>query len=510
MVTVTEMHKKMIRTVINQLPLYIQQYSSADQRLLTEFLSILGYFEEAEYKRTYLINRLVEYNNTLLGTKIYLHTPFLWFSRAYLQKAQQILSRTDFHAQSFYEYLAKQLRTSKKQPGVFELIRKNTSLIDLAWEQLQYKSRLMLVPLSDNQYEMIQKMFRLVKNDAIRTLDPQLVRKHLIPDLSKGFTTKRDIFNFFTMLESIWQINYHSPAFGLSRLFYHIRMNDLPFEEIIPCHDSRNTVLNMSDIFTVRNASMDFIGVLYVPSHDINLLEEYLKIQEQKGVLKLKKLSVILTTRRSISLDLYKAGEGWSKIKSSYLNQIANEIKNTKTVSLFGDNNGNYLSSPFNPTWHFDQHQLPDEIIKLYCEISPQYTFSDLLLESETRNINSIHSLKNKGLLRQLFYNNVMNVDWIPWQMVYDYSLQYYWIILPKIDIKQIESLLRISPLSSANLSKENIFLWAYLTPETAQWIKEQFNWEVYTVTQYMSPWRAQYNWFDGNKLKWITPNFLQ
>ena len=49
MVTVTEMHKKMIRTVINQLPQYIQQYSPANQVLLTEFITILGYFEEAEY-----------------------------------------------------------------------------------------------------------------------------------------------------------------------------------------------------------------------------------------------------------------------------------------------------------------------------------------------------------------------------------------------------------------------------------------------------------------------------
>ena len=89
MVKVTEMHKKMIKTVIDQLPKYIQYYSPVDQMILTNFLLLIEYYEEAEYNREYLKHRLLEYNRKLLKTSEYLHTPFLWFTHTYFQKASK-------------------------------------------------------------------------------------------------------------------------------------------------------------------------------------------------------------------------------------------------------------------------------------------------------------------------------------------------------------------------------------------------------------------------------------
>ena len=384
MVTIKEKHKKMIRTVIKQLPQYIRQYSNVDQTILTNFLLLLENYEEAEKNREYLKHLFLEHNNKLLGTKEYLHTPFLWFSRTYFRKAHQILSLTDFHAHSFYEYLAKQLRSEKKQPGVFELIRKNIPLTNFEWEQLQYKCNRMLVPLSSLQYELIQKMFNFIINDGINALDPQLIKKQLLPLFSKGVITKNDLLRFFATLESSWVIRFHSQAFGLNRLFYHIQTKDTPFEKIIPYHNSENTVLNMSDIFVNRDTPMDYMGVFYIPKNDVTCLKEFLKDQVQEGSIKIKNLSTIVYSHRSISLDLYKVDEGWSTLKESDLNQLANEIRKYK-VDVSRDNHyRNYLSPPFNKEWLFSQHQLPIEIIRIYCEVPSQYTFSDILSDSET------------------------------------------------------------------------------------------------------------------------------
>ena len=124
MVSVTEKHKKMIQTIIKQSPQYIQQYPQDDQRLLNEFLNLLTHFDEAEYQRTRLLERFIDYNKKLYGTDLYLKCPFLWFTETYIEKAITALILTDFNASSFFEYLTKHLRKKIEGPGVFDLIRK--------------------------------------------------------------------------------------------------------------------------------------------------------------------------------------------------------------------------------------------------------------------------------------------------------------------------------------------------------------------------------------------------
>ena len=509
MATVIEKHKKMIQTVINQLPKYFQQYPEENRKLLNEFHELLSCFDEAELNREGLKKRFNNYTSRLLGTDNYIQTPFLWFSITFFQKASQTLELTDFQGQSFYKYFAKQLRVWNAQPGVFELIRKITPLNDLAWEHLQYRSIQMTVPLSIEQYNTIKKMYALVKGNAIDTLNPTFVRSQLVGRFSKDFKTTKELTSLFTLLESVWRIDYHSPAFGIERLFYHIQSNQKSIEEIIGYHNSNNTLLNISDIFKVKNKSMDYIGVLYVPSDDIILLEKYLQSCERKGLLNLKILSNISSIRRSISLDFYKADVGWLNVEKPYLNQITSHLRNNKLNSTL-DENFDYLSPITNQEWHFNLHKMPEEIIKLYCELPSLYTFSDLLTKSKRRNSLSVNLIKRKGLLRQLLYNNVVSIYWIPRQLVYEYSLTYYYVVIPKTEIEQILSLLSIFPYSILNLSKEHIFVWAHLAPEIAKWINERLKWDLYEVRRYISPWKAEYSWFDEDQVKWVTPKILQ
>ena len=500
----------MIQTVIKQLPQYIQQYSHRDQLVLNEFLEILKHVENVRVKRSSLIKYLRKYTEKLLNTEIYVQNPFLWFSEVYFSKAFQILSMTDFHAHSFYEYVVKQLRSSKNHPGVFELIRKNTPLTDLEWERLQYESSRMVAPLTHKQYEIIQKMFQLVTNGGINILDPNLVRKQLVSNLSTGFKTINELIHFFTTLEFLWHIDYHTSAFGISRLFCHIQIKKKQFEDILLIRRPQNTTLNMSRIYENRNKKQEYIGILYVPTNSIQSLKEFLKKQEQKGNIKIKKISPIDSNYRSISLNLYKPGEGWVKISSKYIQNIISQVSDPNTHLRMDIELLDYLSPTFNQKWSFKQHKLPVEIIKLYCETPQEYNFESLKADSAITNKNTLISIKNRGLLRQLFDNHVLNVSWVPWQIVFDFSLDSYWLNLPKIEINKLIPLLQALPFTMVYLSEDSTSIFTYITPEIAQSIKKHSKWGVYAIKRYYVHQETKFDWFDEKKRDWITPRILE
>ena len=507
MVTVIEKHKKMIQTVINQLPKYIQQYPTEDQILLNEFLTLLTYFGEAEYNRERLKKRFNDYTSGLLETSIYIQTPFLWFSRTFFQKANQTLGLTSFRGQSFYGYIAKQLRSWKTQIGVFELIRKITPLKDLAWEQQQYRSSQMSFPMSNEQSDAIKKMYELLEDNAIDSLNPKFVRSQLVNRFSAKLATTKELVGFLKLLESIWRLDYYTPAFGVRRLFYHIQTNEKQLEEIIQVNNPRNTLLNSSDFYKNREEPQDYFGIFTAPVQSVQSLENYLKNQEQKGILKIFKLSPIQNEYRSASLELYKIGSGWSPITSRHLQAVINEISEPENNKK---HNIDWISPHYNQNWSYKKHQLPIEIIKLYCDLPRQYTLESLESKLNIENKNSVVSIKNRALLRQLHYNRVLNISWVPWQLVYEYSRQYYWLILPKLDIIRIIPLLKIIPIAMINLSKDNTFIWGYLTPKFVQELRNKTSWEIYPVIRSYSSQKPDFNWFNVETLEWITPSLLE
>ena len=105
------MHKKMIKTVLEQLPQFIKRYSPEERVLLDKFMKQLNDFEKAEKNRTDLNNNYGEYTKGLLGTKEYLQTPFLWFAAAYFQKAKLTLNWSNFKASTYIKGTGSKLLT---------------------------------------------------------------------------------------------------------------------------------------------------------------------------------------------------------------------------------------------------------------------------------------------------------------------------------------------------------------------------------------------------------------
>jgi hypothetical protein len=506
-VTKVEMHKKMIRTVIIQLPQFITQYSSADQVLLNSFLKVLQCFEEADNKRADLIDRFTIYCQQLYRTEKYLHTTFLWFSNDYIQKAGLLLSVANFQGIKFYEYLAKHLRSRGDSPGVFELIRRNVPLTDLAWEQLQHSCQQLSVPLTEEQIQNISITYDIIQKQGIYALNSQKFKQSFLRQEARRDPSIRELNRFFNIIEGRWSLRFHSPAFGLERLFCRIKLEKASqLNEIFDLHQEANTTLNISEMYQVRNNAKHYLGILFVPSNDIDKLVSYLTLSEKNNLGKLLKLEKIIESYRNVSLKYYRRDKGWIHRKPTLLINQKEIHDDDKEQSYAERPTLHYISPPFNKTWSFHQHRLSSRILQTYCDTPHSYSFSSLPLSSQGIQAHTKLSQSEIGLLKFLHSKNVLNVNFVPWRLVYEFSLNQYWIIIPKKPISKLKSILEYIPFCEVYLTENSVCIWAHLTEELIVWIERELQGETYLTIQTKYPIAPQFTWVDIENKKWQTP----
>lgn len=108
----------------------------------------------------------------------------------------------------------------------------------------------------------------------------KLIRKTIAEqiDISKRFFSLKEIKSFYSLIDGKWFIQFHSPSFGLTRLFFHFELPDkVPIEKIINFDDPNNTVLTLSNVHSIREKKDQYIGTLLIPTKDIARLESYLQ-----------------------------------------------------------------------------------------------------------------------------------------------------------------------------------------------------------------------------------------
>jgi hypothetical protein len=508
--TTIEKHKKMIRTVITQLPRYIHQYEQEDQILIQNFLEILNYFEYAEIKRNELLNKFVKYNDSLFGTEIYVKTPFLWFTKNYFQKAGLTLSTTGFRAEKYYEFLAKHLRNSIHHSGAFNLIKNGTSLTSMEWELLQLASQKLMVPLNDTQIQFIENVNINIQNVGIQSLNSKYIRKNVFHTIITESMSTKDISSYISLLEGKWAINRNLNAFNIDSVFFHVRLtNSRQFNEIIDLHSEDNSLLKVSDVYQAKDNSKHYMGLLYVPSRNYGNLINYLYKREEKRELQIRKLVKINDIRRSVSLRSYKANQGWIHLKKSHLKEILSTVMNEQPNNYQGEKTF-YLTPPFGKDWNFKQHPLPYEMIRLFCKLPETFSYGNLPLEIKKDLSQSMFSIDERGLLKQLYYNKIFYVSYIPWRLVYEYSLSLFYIIIPNLYIEAILPFLEIIPFAEIYTFKDGLCIWAYLSDQIVSWIKNFLPWQIYPITHIHIPYPLDITWFNQQKLLWKSPKILQ
>ncbi|MFX1538431.1 MAG: hypothetical protein ACFFDI_29925 [Promethearchaeota archaeon] len=508
-----ESFKRFVNTIINLLPPHIEKYPEPDQLLIWDFISVVQNYEEADYQRNKLSKRFKEFNNKFLGTEQLLHTTFLWFALTYFANADRLLNISRFHADSFYKYLVKHLRGSTKIPGVYGLIKDKVPLTDLSWERLQYETNKLLVPLKDDQLQILKTVYPFVMKEGVNALDPRKLKAVIFDQMKfpKRFKLNKELSRFFSLIDGQWFYRFHSPAFGLKQIFCQIQLrNSTSLKDIFDFQDPKNTVLGISDIFLDRNLPNRYIGLLRIPSQNFDQLKTYLQECEHQGGIIIKKLEEITTRSYSGSLAYYRANTGWLDPSPMRMRRLVQLLKTQNPKKRQKPDSSFFISPPFNLQWNFRQHPLPTEIIKLFCNISPHtYSFSNLPLHLSNKQGTSL-TRTEVGLLKQLNYNQIVQIGFLSWRLVYEFSLDLYCVRLPNIPRFQVNHFLELIPFCDIYFAEKNIYIWARLNPKLVHWVKKEFNWPIIPIRRIITYKKPSFSHFDPMKLQWITPQLLQ
>ncbi len=504
-----ESFKRFLNTILGRITPHIEGYSPPDQVLLTDFLSVLQHHEEADYKRSKLSQRLVEYINRVSETTEYLGKAFLWFTYNYIWNADLILNVSEFHADHFYEYLVKHLRGSSGTPGVYNLIQQKIPLTNLAWEQLQYESNKLLYPLSEYQLQILIALYLFI-NGGIDALNPRKIREAIISQVPFQPNVKptTELSRFFKFIDGSWYLRFHNPVFGLERLAFHYELNEgRSLNEIFNFLDPGSTVLGLSAVYYDRNNPNTHIGTLVVPTETINQLTAYLHRREAERALNLIDLTKINSIHRNVSFENYKVGTGWVQLSKTKTRQLTNQIKVKHPRKKKKPPSLSFTTPDYNTDWNFRDHPLPSQIIQLYCKFSREFSFTSLPIQTGTQSTFTL-SRSEIGLLKQLFYNKVVHIGFVPYRLVYEFALDSYWIKIPQIPQIQLKTFLNTLPYCEYYITDSSILVWTRLNPQLREWIKNDLLWEIYQILPTHPPQGLKYKWFDENNLMWIPPDF--
>ncbi|MFX1537742.1 MAG: hypothetical protein ACFFDI_26390, partial [Promethearchaeota archaeon] len=352
-------------------------------------------------------------------------------------------------------------------------------------------------------------VYLVMMQEGVYVLDPRKLKYVIIDqvDFPKKIKINEELNRFFSLIDGLWRYVFYLPAFGLNLAFFHIQLrNSTPLEEIIDLQNPRNTVMRSSDIYLARTLPNNYIGLLRIPFQDFGKLKIYFQECEHQGKLILKKLEKVITRSFSGSLTYYRANIGWfdpnpTKIRRlTQLLQAQYPKKKEKIDSSF------FTPPEINSLWNFKQHPLPSEIIKFFCDISPHnYSYSNLPLQQDTS-----LTRDEVGLLKQLYYNRVVQINFVSMRLLNEFSIDLYCVSLPKIPPFLLKHFLELIPYCDFYFTEKSINIWARLTLKLVQWIEKDLNWSVIPIRRIIYPQKPGFNHFDQVKLQWMTPDVLQ
>ncbi|MFX0172859.1 MAG: hypothetical protein ACFE9L_13160 [Candidatus Hodarchaeota archaeon] len=501
--------KRYLNMIVKLLPDCIKKYSPEDQVLLNDFLLVLQHYEEADYNRESLSNRFAEYSHKYNRSETYLHTPFLWFTVDYFEKANLILSLAEFHGTSFYKYLVEPFRRSSTTVNAFQLIHESSSLTDLEWERLQYNINKIQASLTDEQLRIIETVYSSISETGIHSMNPHRLRKYITKKMNISITS-RYLNHFFSFLGAQWSIWFYPPAFGLKHLFINFQLDEsTSLDEIIDFQNPANTTLCYNRIYRILRFHNSFSGYLIVPLSQKDQLRTYLQQCEHQGQLILHNLMEITDTYMSASLKLYKAGRGWHSLSRTKLEQLTLKLKTKqpkkrriKLPFFFRTNSFNHYYKVLK------QHHDPLPAITLYCKFSRNLSFKDLALDfNETQ---STFNTSELSLLSDLIRNHVCQPTFFLTRLIYDFSLDFYLITLPLMQLKQLAHVLTWLPYGHFIFTETNIYIWAFLTPEIVQWMRTDLEWSVLAVSSHLYSKQLDLSWFNEDTNQWRAPLVLR
>ncbi|UCE12918.1 MAG: hypothetical protein JSV04_12090 [Candidatus Heimdallarchaeota archaeon] len=502
MVSKRETRKRFIATALSHLPPYIAQYPSDEQKWLHAFLTVLRHYEvDTKATRQQFIEQWRQFQENLRANEAYLTLPFLWFALSYLTRATQLLDVALFHADDFYTYLATHLRGTDGL-GVFPLVRKQVPLVDERWEQLQYASKKLIVPLTSEELEVLTILYDFSFNGGIEALSPRQL-KAVVSSQTRTPLLVRRLPRICTRVDAHWAVVWHFPAFDLTQVYCRMEVGEHinTLSEILDCGDPTNTTLRGSNLYTVRNVERMYLGVLLVPSHLVMALQTYLEVCQEQGDLIVHEYEPVIERQHTSALADYKPNKGWQKWGVTACMKLVKELRPRKQRVRQARAAVYYTS--FNDAWHYFELPRPTQAIPLLCrEDLNTYTPYPGLAKNRIEN--------DSPLLKTLHYHRVMVVVIFAHQLIREFTIPEYWLTLPRIPFAQLSHLLQRVPYTNVFRTKDHYHLWAPLNPYLGDWLERELGWAVRDIIPYHVRHSLAYDDYDFPAQEWKAPRVLE
>ena len=497
-------------TILSQLPAYIDKYPPSDQAILNEFLSVLQSYEvDTQAARKQLLEHFEKFIRIHRSSGRLWDLPFLWFAESYFTNAYKLLSVARFHADNFYEYFVKQLRSDSYKSGVFQFIRRGTPLADLEWEKLQYACNKLSVPLTSEELHVLEIIHALCMETGILTLNQNYIKTNIINQV-KSPTLLRKLASLFSRLDSQWLLQFYTPAFDLALLIFRFQLNEsTSLKEIIDFHDSANTTLCYSDVHWIRGFHNMYCGIFVVPTQLVEPLREFLQYHDRQGHLILYDLEKVTTSRICTSLSLYQATKGWRTLTQTEWRRLVQLLKTQRPRKRRTRSMSFYITPSLNKYWHYSQHPDPLQIISLYCKSQFRYSFGELPFGSNNEQITPRLSKPELDLIKELYLKKVAQVWFRPLRLIHEFSLDYYWIKLPNMPFDQLSRLLAWLPYAYLCFTENNIHIWSFLIPKLAEWFRTDLEWTVMQIVRKHPPQMLNFDWYSPEARQWRAPLIL-
>jgi hypothetical protein len=492
------MLRNYIKTVVTQLPSYIEKYPEPHQHYLNQFRDILRVCESGIDKPRYtLFDKLEKYCQNQMDSESYLNFPFLWAAVDYITNANQLLEMADYKAEDFLTYLTKYFTNKEGTKGIFQLIREKTPLKDHRWEELQY-SLVKTRTLNKEELQLLNKIYFLLSSIGIQGLNPKRLKKNII-EPTGIFKSNKEIDYFFRRLDARWLIWFSPNAVGLKQFFVDIHFrNGISLEEVIDFKDTRNSILTVSHLFQKRENPDNYLGLLTVPEQQTKEAALYFSKCQNNQTIILNKFEEVIDFKLSSSLALYRAEKGWRKLTDTQCKNLAHKIKKGNPRKKKSENTSFYLTNSMNPNFSYFDYEKPINLVNLYCKASGPYSFNKLPLGY----IGSFLTPLETGLLSFLHQRHIIIIGFQMLNLLYEFTMDQHFVIISKHS-ENLEFLLELLPFSSIYFTEKDIILVTNLPSNLMNWLKKELNWDIFTVIRTHNPQSLNCELFDKKSLNW-------
>ena len=157
----------------------------------------------------------------------------------------------------------------------------------------------------------------------------------------------------------------------------------------------------------------------------------------------------------------------------------------------------------------YNNLDFPEQAIKLYIKIYSAISFANLPIGLKGEFQTSAITQSDLALLSKFFAKKIAAPTFQVRNVLSEFSLDLYWIEIPKNSSSTSLTFLHWLPISSVLNTKSASILISQLTPMIFNWIKKKLGWKIFAIQPHFRSKVMIDNFYNYQDLQWMTPQLL-